>query len=309
MNYIHVSWTGSVWKLDNLPPTNSENGQIDTRAPPEFHVETDHIRKHYDRLSFLYRLFWGEHLHHGYWDADLSSAQAQVRLIERLAEQARVPRGARVLDIGCGLGGSAFWLAYQFDCNVIGMTISPVQARMANKKAKARGLRDRVQFHVKDANQWQPDPESVDMVWIMESSEHFRNKKEFFKRCASVLKPGGVLAVCAWLRRDGPPMSEDEQKLVATIGEAMLTASLDSLSDYQKWMGEAGFTMVAAEDITRYVERTWAQCTSMAERLPIKYLLHFTSASTRRFVQSFPLMKQAYAEGAMAFGLFVAKKP
>jgi tocopherol O-methyltransferase len=62
------------------------------RAPPEFPVEIDHIRKHYDRLSFLYRLFWGEHLHHGYWDADQSAAQAQVRLMERLAEQAHVPR-------------------------------------------------------------------------------------------------------------------------------------------------------------------------------------------------------------------------
>ena len=278
------------------------------RASPEFHVEIDHIRRHYDRLSFLYRLFWGEHLHHGYWDADLSSAQAQVRLMERLAERARIPQGACVLDIGCGLGGSAFWLADQFDCKVTGMTISPVQARMANKKAKDRGLSDRVQFQVKDANEWQPQPESVDMVWIMESSEHFRNKKEFFERCASVLKPGGVLALCAWLRRDGPPMSDDEQKLVATIGEAMLSASLDSLSDYQEWMREAGFTIVTAEDITRYVERTWEQCTRMAERLPIKYLLRFTSASTRRFVQSFRLMKQAYAEGAMAFGLFVAKK-
>jgi tocopherol O-methyltransferase len=278
------------------------------RASPEFRVEIDHIRKHYDRLSFLYRLFWGEHLHHGYWDADLSSAQAQVRLMERLAERAHVPRGVSVLDIGCGLGGSAFWLADRFDCNVTGMTISPVQARMANKKAKARGLSDRVRFEVQDANQWQPQPESVDMVWIMESSEHFQDKKGFFARCASALKSGGVLAVCAWLRRDGPPMSKDEQKLVATIGEAMLSASLDGLSDYKRWMQEAGLVVETAEDITRYVERTWEQCTRMAERPPIKYLVRFTSASTRRFVQSFPLMKQAYAEGAMAFGLFVAKK-
>jgi tocopherol O-methyltransferase len=275
---------------------------------PEFHVEIDHIRKHYDRLSFLYRLFWGEHLHHGYWDADLSSAQAQVRLVEQLAERAHVPRGARVLDIGCGLGGSAFWLADRFDCKVTGLTISPVQAKMANRKAKARGLNDCVQFKVQDANQWQPKPESVDMVWIMESSEHFQEKKGFFARSASALKPGGVLAVCAWLRRDGPPMSDAEQKLVATIGEAMLSASLDGLSDYKRWMQEAGLTVEVAEDITRYVERTWDQCTRMAERSPIKHLLRFTSASTRRFVQSFPLMKQAYAEGAMAFGLFVAKK-
>jgi len=278
------------------------------RASPEFHVEIDHIRKHYDRLSFLYRLFWGEHLHHGYWDADLSSAEAQVRLMERLAERAHVPRGASVLDIGCGLGGSAFWLADRFDCDVTGMTISPVQAKMASKKAKSLGLSDRVQFEVRDANQWQPEPESRDMVWIMESSEHFRGKKGFFARCASALKPGGVLAVCAWLRRDGPPRSDAERKLVETIGEAMLSASLDGLSDYKRWMQEAGLTVEVAEDITRYVERTWEQCTRMAERSPIKYLLRFTSASTRRFVRSFPLMKQAYAEGAMAFGLFVAKK-
>jgi tocopherol O-methyltransferase len=278
------------------------------RASPEFHVEIDHIRKHYDRLSFLYRLFWGEHLHHGYWDADLSSAEAQVRLMERLAERAHVPRGASVLDIGCGLGGSAFWLADRFDCDVTGMTISPVQAKMASKKAKSLGLSDRVQFEVEDANQWQPQPASVGMVWIMESSEHFLDKRGFFKRCASALKPGGILAVCAWLRRDGPPMSDAERKLVATIGEAMLSASLDGLSDYKRWMQEAGLTVEVAEDITRYVERTWDQCTRMAERSPIKYLLRFTSASTRRFVQSFPLMKQAYAEGAMAFGLLVAKK-
>jgi tocopherol O-methyltransferase len=135
--------------------------------------------KHYDRLSFLYRLFWGEHLHHGYWDADQSAAQAQVRLMERLAEQARVPRGARVLDIGCGLGGSAFWLAYQFDCNVIGMTISPVQARMANKKAKARGLRDRVQFHVKDANQWQPEPKAWMWSGSWKAVSTFGTRKSF----------------------------------------------------------------------------------------------------------------------------------
>jgi tocopherol O-methyltransferase len=277
--------------------------------PPQFQVEIDHIRKHYDRLSFLYRFFWGEHLHHGYWDADQSPAQAQVRLMERLAEQAQVPLGASVLDIGCGLGGSAFWLAQQFDCKVTGLTISPAQATMANKRAKALGLGDRVQFRVEDANQWQPAPESVDMVWIMESSEHFPDKKGFFAKCASALKPGGTLAVCAWLRRDGPPKSKDEERLVATIGKAMLSASLDGLSAYEEWMRQAGLNVSVAEDITRYVERTWDQCTRIVQRPLIRHLLRFTSNSTRRFAQSFPLMRQAYTEGAMAFGLFVAKKP
>ncbi len=279
-----------------------------TPDSPQFSVEIDHIRKHYDRLSGLYRLFWGEHLHHGYWDNNQSPAQAQVRLMERLAETAEIPLGSRVLDIGCGLGGSAFWLADQLDCHVTGLTISPVQARIATKKARARGLSARVNFEVKDANDWLPEPESADVVWIMESSEHFRDKKGFFARCATALKPGGTLAVCAWLRRDGP-IREDEAELVATIGEAMLSASLDGLTAYASWMREAGLNVKVAEDITPYIEPTWTHCARMVEHPAIHWLVRFTAPSTRRFVNSFPLMRQAYAQGAMAFGLFAAKKP
>jgi tocopherol O-methyltransferase len=274
----------------------------------QFPVEIEHIRRHYDHLSFLYRLFWGEHLHHGYWESNESVPRAQIQLMERMAERADVPRGARVLDVGCGLGGSALWLADQFDCQVTGITISPVQARMAAAKAKARGLTRRVQFQVQDANQWQPEPASVDLIWIMESSEHFYDKPHFFERCARALTPGGVLAVCAWLRRDGP-LRENEQTLVNTIADAMLSASLGSISDYQCWMREAGLTVTAAEDITRHVEQTWAHCSRIGNNLAVRLFLPLLGGPTQRFVRSFPLMKQAYAQGAMAFGLFVATKP
>jgi tocopherol O-methyltransferase len=274
-------------------------------------VDVDRVRKHYDRLSFLYRMFWGEHLHHGYWNAGLTDAtagQAQIQLMEQLARRAEIPQGASVLDIGCGVGGSALWLADRYGCRVTGMTISPVQAAMATRKAKARGLGGGVRFEVTDANLWQPEPASFDVVWIMESSEHFPNKKQFFERCAIALKPGGTLAVCAWLRRDGP-LPPGEQTLVATIAEAMMSASLDSLGSYRDWMRDAGLTVTAAEDITPHVERTWAHCARIGSNPVLKFLVRFTGGPTRRFVKAFPLMQQAYSSGAMAFGLFVAKKP
>jgi len=282
-----------------------------TETTTRFPVDVVRVRKHYDRLSFLYRMFWGEHLHHGYWDGDLTdatAAQAQIQLMQQLAQRAEIPRGAGVLDIGCGVGGSALWLADRYGCHVTGMTISPVQARMATTNAKARGLGGSVRFEVKDANLWQPEPASFDVVWIMESSEHFPDKKHFFERCAIALKPGGTLAVCAWLRRDGP-MPPGEQQLVATIAEAMMSASLDSLSSYRDWMRDAGLTVTAAEDITRHVERTWAHCTRIGANPVLKFLVRFTGGPTRRFVKAFPLMQEAYSTGAMAFGLFVAKKP
>ena len=278
---------------------------------PQFPVDIDRVRKHYDRLSFLYRMFWGEHLHHGYWNGGETAEQAQIQLMEQLAQRAEITRGAKVLDIGCGVGGSALWLADRFECDVTGMTISPVQAGMATKaatKAKARGLRGKVSFEVKDANRWQPQPASFDVVWVMESSEHFPDKKHFFERCAAALKPGGTLAVCAWLRRDGP-MPPSEQELVGTIAEAMMSASLDSLSSYRDWMREAGLIVAAAEDITRHVEPTWAHCARIGSNPAVKFLVRFTGGPTRRFVKAFPLMQEAYASGAMAFGLFVARKP
>jgi tocopherol O-methyltransferase len=277
-------------------------------SSPQFPVDVGHVRQHYDRLSSLYRLFWGEHLHHGYFEANESPRRAQIQLMERLADRAAIPRGARVLDIGCGLGGSAFWLADRFGCDVTGMTISPVQARMASKKSAALGLRDRVRFEVRDANRWQPEPDRFDVVWIMESSEHFPDKPGFFERCARTLKPGGTLAVCAWLRRD-VPMSDQDRPLIAAIAKAMMSASLDTLSDYRQWMSDAGLTVTTAEDITRNVAPTWTHCARIGANPVVRLFLPLTGSATREFVRAFPLMVQAYAQGAMAFGLFVAKKP
>jgi len=274
---------------------------------PQFQVDVNRVRKHYDRLSFFYGILWGEHLHHGYWNGGETAERAQIQLMEQLAGRAGIPRGANVLDIGCGVGGSALWLADRYGCNVTGMTISRVQAAIAARKAKARGLDGRVRFEVKDANEWQPEPASFNAIWIMESSEHFPNKKHFFERCAIALEAGGTLAVCAWLRRDGP-MPPDEQALVGTIAEAMMSASLDSLSSYAQWMREAGLAVVAAEDITRHVEATWAHCSRIGKNPLLRFLLRFTGGPTRRFVNAFPLMQEAYSSGAMAFGLFVAKK-
>jgi tocopherol O-methyltransferase len=276
-------------------------------SSPHYPVKIEEIRKHYDRLSFLYRFFWGDHIHHGYWERGESIKSAQIQLMERLSERARIPRDARVLDIGCGLGGSAVWLAEHYDCDVTGMTISPVQARTATAKAKARGLTGRVRFEVKDANRWQPDPESIDVIWVVESSEHFYDKAYFFERCANALKPGGVLAVCAWLRRDGP-LLESDQDLVNAIAEAMMCATLDSLSNYRQWMFSAGLNVTVADDITRHVEPTWTYCSRIVDNFAMRILLRFADEPTRRFVRAFPLMKEAYNKGAMAFGLFVARK-
>lgn len=269
-------------------------------------IEPAAIREHYDRLSPLYERFWGEHVHHGFWRDGESPAGAQVKLVEELARRAGISRGARVLDVGSGLGGPACWLARQRECSVHGITLSPVQAKAGTRRAKAQGLEARVVFEVHDANELDFPAESFDVVWTVECSEHLFDKADFFRRCARVLRPGGKLAVAAWLARSSSP--EGEQR-VRRISRAMLCPSLGSLQDYTGWIQASGFERIVAEDVAADVAKTWIVAAAILRRPEVKLLLRAGNAATREFARAFSEMREAYALGAMGYGFLVAHKP
>jgi hypothetical protein len=60
------------------------------------------IRNHYDIATLFYRLLWGPHIHHGYWESNESPAIAQLQLTENLARHAMIREGSTLYDIGCG---------------------------------------------------------------------------------------------------------------------------------------------------------------------------------------------------------------
>jgi tocopherol O-methyltransferase len=263
------------------------------------------IRDHYDELSFFYRAFWGDHIHHGYWEDNEAPKVAQEKLIARLAGRAGIPRGARVLDIGCGLGGSSLWLARYLDCSVLGITISPTQAAIAADRAHEEGLSNRARFLVLDANRLDLADSSFDVVWCIECSEHLETKTKFFQDCARVLRPGGRLALCAWLAGEGPGA---DPGLVAEVCHGMLCPSLGSRSEHVRWMSDAGFEAIEAEDLTRRVEKTWELCEAILDEPQVQVLLPSVDEHTRDFLNSFGTMRRAYATGAMAYGMFTARK-
>lgn len=266
------------------------------------------VRDHYDRVSVFYRALWGDHIHHGYFEGRESPKRAQLKLIERLAELAMVPVGSSVLDVGCGVGGSARWLAKNLNCSVLGITLSPVQARMAAEAAAREGLGDRARFAIKDAHRLDFPAGSFDVVWVIECSEHLVDKRGFIQACHRVLKPGGTMALCAWLAVERF-QSEEHERLVAEVCEGMLCPSLASMGDYVSWLREAGFGAIRAEDVTQRVKATWQICGRIAERPEIKLLTQMSDPATRGFVQAFAAIRRAYDEGAMAYGMLAAKKP
>ena len=157
------------------------------------------VRFHYDLSTPFYWLLWGRHIHHGLWDGPDSPAGAQQQLTEIVAREAGVGVGAVVLDVGCGMGGSSIHLARTLGCRVTGITVSPLQRFWASGAARWNRVADRTNFRCIDAEQVDFAPESFDVVWSIECTEHLYDKARFFQRAAGWLRPGGRMAICAWL--------------------------------------------------------------------------------------------------------------
>ncbi len=204
------------------------------------------IRLHYDLATPFYRLLWGPHIHHGVWDADAPPLQAQQQLIDRLAAAASVAAGEDVLDVGCGMGGSSIELARRYGCRVTGLTLSPVQRAWARMSAAWQGTAGRTRFLCGDAERVAFQAASFDVVWNVECSEHFFDKPAFFRRAADWLRPGGRVALCAWLAGDGP----DPDGLAAAVCENFLCPSLGTADDYRGWLTDAGLRVRSFDDLT-----------------------------------------------------------
>lgn len=265
------------------------------------------IKNHYDIITPFYRLFWGPHIHHGYWDADESSQLAQVQLTEQLAKAASIASGSQVIDIGCGMGGSSVWLARNLNCQVTGVTLSSVQRFYANLAAGMGRVKPRPKFLRYDAEVIEFPPASADVVWSIECTEHFFDKPKFFKKAGTWLKPGGRFALCAWLAGSGP-LSEQQVALTRKVCHGMFCPSLGTQEDYCQWFREAGLTVTYQSLWTKKVERTWEICLNRVQRTGIRSLAKLFGANHVLFLDHFQTILDAYRSGAMEYGCFVAER-
>lgn len=262
------------------------------------------IASHYDIATLFYWLLWGRHLHHGLWQADESPALAQENLTRRFSERIHIQRGEAVLDVGCGMGGSAIHLARVHECRVTAITVSRVQRVWAAFSALCRGVKGRTRFRVADAESIDFPPETFDAVWVIECSEHLFDKPRFFQRASRWLRPGGRIGVCAWLAAD-EPHSEEVTRRVRDVCEGMLCPSLGTMSDYRGWMRDAGLRVTTEEDWTSRVQRTWEICLSRVRRTRMRTLAKVVDRRFEPFLDRFTSILDAYRTGAMRYGCLV----
>src|SRR5262249_30172024 len=159
---------------------------------------------------------------------------------------------------------------------------------------------------VMDANQLKLAPQSFDVVWVIECSEHIDDKAGLLAACARSLTSGGRLALCAWLATEN--RTPEHAQLITEVSRGMLCPPLAIPSAYTRWMEAGGLHAIEVEDITARVQRTWTHCAALVERPEVKVMLKLLDNHTRAFVETFGTIHRAFAVGAMAYGMFTARK-
>ena len=267
--------------------------------------EKHKIIEHYDFASPYYRLLWGEHIHHGYWvRGDESKETAQIQLIEHLAQLANIKAGSRVLDIGCGFGGSSVYLAKKYGASVTGITISPVQVQMA-KEAAAKTKVD-ASFLLMDAEEMQ-FAQPFDVLWSVESISHYQNPRQFFASAVKFLKPGGCFALTDWFQKEDLSAAE-KKKFIEPIEKGMMV-ELRGMNDYSGFLVSSGLQVVHRQDLTRNCAKSWDIGMDIIKGKAFWTLAAKLGPGFVTYLKAFRAMRAGFASGNFVCGLFVAKMP
>lgn len=270
------------------------------------------VADHYDELDLFYREIWGEHVHHGLWRTKRDSPeQAVEQLALYTAAQAQIRAGDRVCDVGAGYGATARLLAQRLGAQVTAVTITPTQYEYACAQRVVSGQPE-PQYLLQDWLHNDLPAQSFAALIAIESTEHMDDKLHCFAEMFRVLRPGGRVAICAWLARDKPRPWHIRWLLEPICREGRLPG-MGSAQEYHDLLLRAGFTLEAYEDLSAQVWRTWPICVGRALRRIIRepryraYMLNRRQRN-RIFLLTAVRIWLAYRTGAMRYGLFTAQR-
>lgn len=217
----------------------------------------DRMISYYERCVKNNRLWWcleqSQAIHAGYWDETTHTLQQALnRENEVLAGLAQIQSSDFVLDIGCGVGGSAIFLAKAFGCKVKGIDLGESLIRAARKYAEEAKVKTLTEFEVMDYNSTTFPECSFDVVWAIESVCHAEDKERFIKEAWRLLKSKGRLIIA-----DGFCVREDydemEKKMLSRTQQYFGISSYVSVDKFKRSLGECGFTDIYTKDISGHI--------------------------------------------------------
>lgn len=251
-------------------------------------------------------------MHYGYWMPETTSLEeALLNTTKVLAAKARVVETDRVLDAGCGVGGSAVNLARAQGCSVLGITLSDRQVDSAKKNAIRYGVDHLADFERRNFCNTGLAPDSFDVVWAVESVCHANDKREFVEEAHRLLRVGGRLVMADFFSAK-IPANADEARVLNGWLDGWAVPGLSAIDEFSDYLSSAGFKIVTVEDSTENIRPS---AKHLYQRFMIGFPIHklyelFSSPTEvqTKNVWTAKLQYDALKKGLWAYYVLMAEK-
>ena len=223
---------------------------------------------------------------------------------DALARHAKINKSTHVLDLCCGLGGPARYLAYHHGCRVTGVDMNTDRLAGAVRLTERTKLQDRVLFHHANALQTGLADETFDVIVSQEAFCHIPDKKTLIAECVRLLKPGGCIVYTDILARNSMT-----NEIRSRLENEMVFSELSTLEQYCHLLEGKSCQVVEVEDLSD----DWAQILidrlAMYRSLKEQTVSSFGLAHFQKWDRTYSFFVDLYRSGELGGGRFVAHKP
>jgi len=209
--------------------------------------------------------------------------------------------GDHVLDVGCGIGGGDFYMAEEYDVEVVGVDLSINMISFALERSIGRKCA--VEFEVGDCTKMNFPPSSFDVIYSRDTILHIQDKPALFKRFYKWLKPGGRLFITDYCKALSTPSAE----FAAYIEQRGY--DLHSVEHYGQMLEHAGFEYVQAEDRTAQFVEVLNKELATFEKDRDEFIEDFSEEDYNYIVSGWQSKLKRCAKDEQKWGLFIAYKP
>ncbi len=241
----------------------------------------------------------------------LTKHMGGLEATRELIEACHIDKDSYVLDVGCGVGITACYMAKEYGCKVVGVDLSEMMVERSNERAKRKNVEDKVEFKIGDAQDL-PFKNGVFDAVICESVVAFpKNKQKVISEYARVTKTGGYVGMneVTWVETPPP-------ELVEYMSRALGQAEFLNRDGWKDLLKDAGLTDIVARVYKTNAFRQWASEVRQID--PRDYMgawsklfsLYFKSPRFRKWIKeiSVPPKRVFRIFKYMGYGLYIAKK-
>jgi len=232
----------------------------------------DHLLSSLDDEDEQIKKSFGRHVHWGYWAKPEAAvltvddfAEAAEQLTYQVCQAAGVANQQRILDVGCGFGGTLAYLNENFhDMQLLGLNLDDRQLARAREQV-IPAASNQLQFLQGDACKLPFPEQSFDILLAVECIFHFPDRQQFFQEANRVLKPGGVLALSDFVPSSlWAPLTRIKWPEPLSIGFYGKCNVQYTVSKYRQLADATGFQVEIERDITRNTLPTYSYLKRLA---------------------------------------------